>query len=395
MASVHKRSQLGRITFRATWRETGLNGKPRLRNKSFDRAADAKAFAAKMAAEREQRGIGDPARHTVAQFLPHWLASLGDRGELSPTTLAGYARCIKIATPWIGNIPLSKLSAADLDRAYGHMIKQGGRTRGRGSNKQARPLSARAVLNVHRSLHTAFEQARKWKFISENPARDARAPSPLRSKARALTIAEVKHLMDAAAADPETHAMVATALACGLRRSEIVGLGFDAVDFETGTLEVKRVGIAVDRHVALFDRAKTTTSARKLRIPQELVKLLRAQHVRVLEQALKWGREYQRDPLLVFPGPAGAPMAPLAVTRRMSKLLRKAGIKGAQPCHAWRHTAATLLLDGGANLKTVQARLGHSTPAITLALYVHPVDERDAEAAAHQQLGNNFGASAH
>jgi integrase len=42
-----------------------------------------------------------------------------------------------------------------------------------------------------------------------------------------------------------------------------------------------------------------------------------------------------------------------------------------------------VLLDAGSNIKTVQTRLGHSTPAITMALYVHPVDERDAEDAAH------------
>jgi integrase len=48
-----------------------------------------------------------------------------------------------------------------------------------------------------------------------------------------------------------------------------------------------------------------------------------------------------------------------------------------------RHTNATSLLDGGENIKTVQARLGHSTPAITMALYIHPVAERDRSAAEH------------
>jgi integrase len=83
----------------------------------------------------------------------------------------------------------------------------------------------------------------------------------------------------------------------------------------------------------------------------------------------------------VFPGLAGAPMLPQSVTDRMRQLMRRAKIIGAQPCHAWRHTAATSLLDSGQSVETAQARLGHSTPAITLALYVHPVEERDSEAA--------------
>ena len=117
MASVQKRTHRGRIVYRAVWRESGPGGKARLRNKTFAKAADAKAYAAKMEAEVERRGVGDPERHTTRQYLVRWLATLRDRGEHSPTTLDGYARCIALADPWLGRIPLEKLSAADLDRA--------------------------------------------------------------------------------------------------------------------------------------------------------------------------------------------------------------------------------------------------------------------------------------
>jgi integrase len=380
MASVHKRVHRGRITYRAVWRESGPGGRARLRNKSFAKAADAKIYAARMEAEVERRGVGDPARHSTGQYLSRWLATLRDRGEHSLSTLEYYARCITAAKPWVGDIPLSRLSAADLDHAYGELRKRGGRTR---DGKQTRPLTARTVLNVHRCLHTALEQARKWKLIAENPARDARAPSPLRSCARAFTADEVQRLLEVAAADPTTYAMVATMLTCGLRRSELIGLAFDAIDFEAGTLEVKRVGIEVAHRAVICARTKTESSARKLKIPSALVALLKTQLVRVQKMVLEWGREYQREPLFVFPGLAGVPMSPHNVTDRMRALLRRAKIAGAQPCHAWRHTAATLLLDSGQNVKTAQARLGHSTPATTLALYVHPVEERDAEAAEH------------
>jgi site-specific recombinase XerC len=152
-----------------------------------------------MEAEIERRGVGDSARHTVEQYLFRWLATLRDRGEHSPATLECYTRCITAAKPWVGDIPLSNLSTADLDHAYGELRKRGGRTR---DGEQTRPLSARTVLNIHRSLHTALEQARKWKLIAENPVRDARAPSPLRSWARAFTADEVRRLLDVAAADP-------------------------------------------------------------------------------------------------------------------------------------------------------------------------------------------------
>src|SRR5262249_12662988 len=189
MASVHKRTHRGRITYRAVWRESGPGKKAQLRNKSFAKAADAKAYAARMEAEVERRGVGDPGRHTVGQFLSRWLATLQDRDdELSPTTIECYTRRITAAKPWIGDIPLSKLSAADLDHAYGQLRKRG--------------LAARTTLDIHRCLHVALEQARKWKLIAENPARDARAPSPLRSRARAFTADEARRLLDIAATDP-------------------------------------------------------------------------------------------------------------------------------------------------------------------------------------------------
>ena len=156
MASVHKRVHRGRITYRAVWRESGPGGRARLRNKSFAKAADAKIYAARMEAEVERRGVGDPARHSTGQYLSRWLATLRDRGEHSLSTLEYYARCITAAKPWVGDIPLSRLSAADLDHAYGELRKRGGRTR---DGKQTRPLTARTVLNVHRCLHTALEQA--------------------------------------------------------------------------------------------------------------------------------------------------------------------------------------------------------------------------------------------
>jgi integrase len=133
----------------------------------------------------------------------------------------------------------------------------------------------------------------------------------------------------------------------------------------------------------LRERAKTGNSLRTISIPEVLVGLLREQKLRVQTIAIKWGKGYQREPLFVFPGPGGEPLRPGCMTRQMQQLIRRAGVEGQAPCHSWRHTSATALLHAGQNIKTVQARLGHSTPAITMALYVHPTDEADRAAADH------------
>ena len=112
-----------------------------------------------------------------------------------------------------------------------------------------------------------------------------------------------------------------------------------------------------------------------------MVTLLRAQRARVQEVMLAAGH---RSPGYLFPGPSGQPMPPPWLTRRLKRLMRAAGISGSRaPCHAWRHTCGTLTFDASTNIKLVQARLGHSRVATTMQLYVHPLEEREREAAVH------------
>jgi integrase len=383
MASVQRRTRRGVVSYRAVWKERGPgSSKPRQRNKTFSKASDAKAFAARMAAEIEARNIGDAQKHSVGKFLTRWLAFLRDADRYSPATLAGYERAVAMASRELGDLSLSRVTAQHLDAAYARLRKCGGRVRNKPGG--TRPLTARTVLHVHRCLHTAFQQAWRWKILSENPARDATAPSPRKSKVRAFSIDEVKRLLEVASADPETHAIVCVLLACGLRRSELLGLAFDCVDFDAGNVTVRRAVIEGAGHVAILrERAKTESSLRTISVPAILVELLRQQHARVQENMLAWGREYQRQPLLVFGGLGGRPLPPQSLTDRLKALMRRAKVSGASPVHAWRHTAGTSLFDATRNIKTVQSRLGHSTPAITMHLYVHAVEERDKEAAEH------------
>ena len=239
------------------------------------------------------------------------------------------------------------------------------------------------VLHIHRVLSAAFERARKWKLIAENPCKDASAPTPNKSRVKAFAADQVTQLLAAAERDPETYAVTALFLSCGLRRSEVIGLAMDAVDLDAGTLEVRRVVVAVKHKPVLRERPKTDSSRRVIAMPAALVDLLREQKGRVLATALKWGKGYQREPMFLFPGLAGAPMDPQSLTHRMRQVMRRAKVVGPSPCHAWRHTSATSLLHAGQNLKTVQSRMGHSTPAITMSLYVHPVAEQDRAAAEH------------
>jgi integrase len=364
------------------WNEPGLDGSTRQRTKNFARQSEAREHANRMAQEIEGRGVGDPQRHSVARYLQRWHATLAARNEHSPSTLAGYQRNLRYAIRHIGHIPLEKLSPADLDGLYAELLQRGGVSReGKtGEEKAPRPLNPRTVLHVHRVLHTAFEQARKWKLIRENPSRDATAPSPRKSPVRAFTEDEVGRLIAAAADNPETHCILVTLLIAGIRRSELLGLAWDMVDLDRGTIAIKRVVIEVDHLPVLREVPKSEGSERTIEIPPLLVELLQAQKTRCLSAALAWGTGYRKDPMFVFAQANGEPLDPMSVTYRLRQLMRRAKVSGRAPTHAWRHTCATALIDAGSDVKTIQARLGHSTPAITLSLYVHRTTKRDTAA---------------
>jgi hypothetical protein len=116
MASTHRRTtKAGTVIYRTIWSETGPNGIRRKRSKNFSRAADARAYAAQKD-QQERRGVGDPDKHTCEQFLRRWLATLRDRAEHSPTTLASYARCVAMDTCRLKN--LGRLTLTMPTRGY-------------------------------------------------------------------------------------------------------------------------------------------------------------------------------------------------------------------------------------------------------------------------------------
>ncbi len=384
MASVRRnRMRSGALRWQAVWREPGPAGTTCQRTKNFTTMKEARSYASRMEQEHERRGIGDPERHSLERYLKRWVATLAARGEHSPTTLQAYRRNVTIASRHIGHIALERVSPADLDSLYTTLLQRGGVAfkADADGKRGTRPLNPRTVLHVHRVMHRALEQARKWKLIGENPAKDATAPTPRKSTVRAFSPDEVNRLLAAAAADRETHAIVATLLITGMRRSELLGLAWDAIDLDRGTLEIRRVVLEVEHAPVLRDVLKTESSTRMLVIPPLLVDILRAQKAHVLTGALTWGKGYRREPMFVFPRPDGEPHDPMGMTYRLRAVMRRAEVEGRSPTHSWRHTAATMLIGAGSDIKTVQTRLGHATSSFTLAVYVHPTNERDQAAA--------------
>ncbi|RUW17639.1 site-specific integrase [Mesorhizobium sp. M1E.F.Ca.ET.041.01.1.1] len=243
-----------------------------------------------------------------------------------------------------------------------------------------------------------MEQARRWKLVAANPFKDVKAPSPGRSKIRIMTEEQAVRVYQAAvrADDSGKHPgmalLVALLMVCGMRRSEILGLAFDAVDLDAETISIFRTVVAGEKGEPILrdERAKSETSIRTISIPPEFLTLIRKHRTVINEMILAWGKGYQREPLLLFPTFGGAPLPPGVLTIRLRQLHRQAGVQGVAPTHGFRHGMASAMVASGIDIKTISERLGHSTTSFTLATYVHAVKGRDKAAA--DQLGKQFSA---
>lgn len=392
MASITRiKNKNGSVSYRVNWRVGDSNdGQRRQEYKTFASYDEARAHRRQIEQEVETRRVGGPKGQTIFGYLDRWLSRVErkvERGDLSPKTAEGYANHVGIAKRALKDQRLTRLTRSALNDAYDKMLKTGKLL----PDGKTGPLSKRTVHHVHSVLHNALADAVTDKLISENPASLATPPKvqgkKYRRKVRDYTRDEVERQLTLAQTDKrygaETYLIALMLAICGPRRGELCGLAFDAIDFEAAKVSIFRNVLEVKGEAVEREVPKTDASVRIIAIPPALVELLKQQRKRILETALKWGKDYSRKPFYVFPAPGGLPMHPKLITRRMERLAIRAGIDmtHVSPVHSWRHTSGSLLWAASRDIKQVQERLGHSDPQITMALYVHSAPTADEAAA--------------
>jgi integrase len=163
-----------------------------------------------------------------------------------------------------------------------------------------------------------------------------------------------------------------------MRPGELLGLSWDDVDFEAGTLRVRDSLERIDGKLVLAD-PKTVTSRRTLTMPAAVVTALKAHRKDQLKKQMKSALWTDRG--LVFPGRAGKPSEPMAVRRRFSALCEKAGIGSGWQLRESRHTAVSVMSHYGVRIEAIADVVGHANANITKAVYRHQLGDEVAAAA--------------
>lgn len=203
-------------------------------------------------------------------------------------------------------------------------------------------------------------------------------PTPEPPPSRTLAPEEVRRLL-ASAQPTDYHLPIHLALYTGLRRGEILGLQWEDINFEAGTLTVERTLVYTPGRGHFLGEPKSRGSRRTVAIPQVTTLVLRGRRERF--QAEHADRAVASPPDQVCALPDGRWMKPDALSRAFQRLARQCGIEGAR-FHDLRHTHASLLLGAGTPMHVVQSRMGHQSITTTVDIYGHVLADADVAAGA-------------
>ena len=364
----------GETRWRIRWDEpTGTDGARRRRSRAgFRTRSDAKTTLHDVQQRRTLGVSTTNERETLGDYLPRWLDGL----RVKPTTLANYATCVnRYLIPALGTVRLRDLQPEHLDGLYRRLEREG---KGDGVG-----LAPKTVRHVHTAVRKALQDAVERGRLARNVADLAHPPTQRQARShnarsKAWTVDELGVFLAAIRGERDEALWVLTA-STGLRRGEVVGLRWDAVDLDEGTAHVFRTVTEAAGKVVESDSTKTDASQRRIALDPETVRVLRAHRRRQAEERLALGPLWRGDGTPVFTRPDGLPMRPSDVSHAFTKVVRTLGLPEVG-VHGLRHTYATLAIRAGVPAHVVSKRLGHANVGITMTVYAHafPSDDREA-----------------
>lgn len=231
-------------------------------------------------------------------------------------------------------------------------------------------LGHEAIKKHKTVLNMVFDDALIAELINRNPVEHVPLPKKddMETRERVFLNVEEANAMLEAFRGHELQALVYTTLYYGLRRSEVLGLKWDAVDFECETLKIQHT-VVKNRSVVAKDTTKSAASRRTFPLLPEVKELLLRLKAQQQDNRLLFGSEYEES-AYIFVWPDGHLYRPDYITRSFKKVLAYHGLPDMR-FHDIRHSTASILYDAGWELKDIQEWLGHSDIETTGNIYTH------------------------
>ena len=307
--------------------------------------------------EREAMQKGDI---LFTDVLLKWLRVAKSTVKL--TTYASYEMmATRIIIPYFEtlNIKLKELTTEDIQEFYSAQLER---------------VSANTVIHYHAVIHRALKYAVKIKTIQSNPAVNVERPRKEKFIGSFYDKKEVNTLFDIIQGHPLEVAIKLAAF-YGLRREEIIGLKWNAIDFENSTLTIQHTVTECNlngKHIEVAsDTAKTDSSLRTMPLVVNFREMLLAKKEKQEHYRKLCGRSYCKEYLdYIFVNEMGERWKPRYLSDGFKRILEQNGLRRIR-FHDLRHTCASLLLANNVPMKKIQEWLGHSEFSTTANIYAH------------------------
>lgn len=368
------RKQNGQIYYRWEARYTvgfdPLTGKQIQKSITGDTQREVAQKLRQYTAELDQGITIIPSRLTTAEWLHIWVDQY--LGNVKPRTLALYKNCVKLyLEPTLGSKKLDKLQSSDIQSVYTAF------------QNREKPLSPKTIKNIHGVLHKALQKAVELGYIRKNPSDPCVLPRIEKASIQPLDADQIKALLKAMRGHRFEN-LYFVDLFIGMREGELLGLKWDCVDFDKGTIFIRQQ-LQRDPNVwggFMFTSLKNGKTRKITPAPFVMEALQRQRNLQ--EEQRRAAMELWEDTGLVFTNEVGQNLSPLTVYKNFKRLAEEIGCPNAR-FHDLRHSYAVAAIQSGDDIKTVQENLGHHTAAFTLDVYGHVTDQMRQDSATRMQ----------
>lgn len=294
-------------------------------------------------------------------------------GNLRTKTVEGYRCMEKRVYESIGHLKMDKITPMQIQKLVNSIMK--------GDDKHQK-LSAKYAKNHLAFISSVFTYAQQMRVVKENPCHAVKISLGERGERDCYTLEEAQQFLDLLFQEPLFYqAFFTLAIYGGYRRAELCGLEWKDIDFDTGVVSIRRTSMYTKERGIFTDTTKTKSSQRSLKLPPEVIRILRQYKIEQSQQRLQCGDQWI-DTDRLFVAWNGKPINPNTPYSWLDRFCKRTGMRRAKSAiHSFRHLNASLLITNGVDVKTVSNALGHSQVSTTTNIYAHTFAKVQAEAA--------------
>ncbi len=354
-----------------------------------------------------------PSKDSFGKWLDFWLDEIIKPKTIDePTSTYDYYKSlIRVhIKPQLGEILLKELDQETLLKFFNQLRVKKRLSQKKDSDGNLIPsdkrLSIRTIRGVQDIVVMALDKAIKMRKIPENPFDGIDRIKYQKDEVTYMTTEQVADFLDKIKYDP-WYPVYITDFGTGLRRSEIAALKWANVDLENKKIKVDKAKVKLNTYAEegpktklVVKGTKSKKGEREIPIPDDVVEALKKWRQTQIKDIWEWEskrhkeqeemeagkkskRKHHRQPYqktgYVFTFEDGRPVTPDHLTKHFNKLLKKHGYEGFT-FHKQRHSYATMLLENGAEMKTIQEQLGDATLKVVADIYTHVAEKLKKQA---------------